>query len=58
MAAREAARAEAAEAGGPKRRPGSAGKGVGMKVGDNVMRSREEAKRTTAERQKREASEG
>ena len=27
-----------------------------MKLGDNVMRSREEAKRATAERQKREAS--
>jgi hypothetical protein len=58
MAARDAARAEAAESGGPKRRPGAAGKGVGMKVGDNVMRSREEAKRATAERQKREANQG
>ena len=58
MAARDAARAEAAESGGPKRRAGAAGKGVGMKVGDNVMRSREEAKRATAERQKREANEG
>jgi hypothetical protein len=35
---------------------GAPGKGGGMKLGDNVMRSREEAKRATAERQKREAS--
>jgi putative ATPase len=55
MAARDATRAGAAESGGPRRRAGPAGKGAGMKVGDNVMKSREEAKRATAARQKREA---
>jgi putative ATPase len=58
MAAREAARVEAAQAGGPRRRTGPTGKGAGMKTGDNVMKSREEAKRATAARQKREAGGG
>jgi len=56
MATREAARAEAFQTGGPTRRAGAGGKGGGMKTGDNVMKSREEAKRATAERQKREAT--
>jgi putative ATPase len=56
MASRQAAREAAAQAGGPTRMRGAGGKGGGMKLGDNVMRSREEAKRATAERQKREAS--
>jgi putative ATPase len=56
MAGRQAARDAAAQAGGPTRMRGTGGKGGGMKLGDSVMRSREEAKRATAERQKREAS--
>jgi putative ATPase len=58
MASRETARTEAATSGGPRRRPGAAGKSNAMKVADGVMRSREERKRSLAERQKRDASEG
>jgi hypothetical protein len=57
MAGRQAARTEAADAGGPRRRPGAAGKTNAMKVADGVMRSRDERKRSLAERQKRDASE-
>ena len=57
MAGRQAAREASATEGGPRKRRGATGKGAGMKVGDEVMRSREENKRKLAERQKREASE-
>jgi putative ATPase len=55
MAERQAARAVAAAEGGPNRRGGAAGKTNAIKVADGVMRSREERKRSLAERQKREA---
>jgi hypothetical protein len=58
MAQRQSARSEAAATGGPRRRAGAAGMGDAMKVADGVMRGREERKRSLAERQKREASEG
>jgi hypothetical protein len=56
MAARRSARDQAAEAGGPRRKAGSAGKGNAMKVAGDVMRQREEAKRATAARQRDEAA--
>ena len=58
MAARREARAAAAEAGGPTRDPTSRPKSDGMKVSGNVMGQREERKRSTAARQKRDASSG
>jgi putative ATPase len=51
---REAARAKAAEAGGPRRQAG--GKGDAMKVAGKVMATRDERRRALAESQKREAS--
>jgi putative ATPase len=58
MEMRRARREQDAAAGGPTRLPGSAGKADAMKVAGGVMRERETRKRSTAERQKREASEG
>ncbi|MEP7158773.1 MAG: replication-associated recombination protein A, partial [Chloroflexota bacterium] len=56
MAARQAARDEAASAGGPKRDESTRPKTNAMKVAGNVMAAREEKKRAMATRQKREAS--
>jgi hypothetical protein len=56
MDARRAAREAANEAGGPERDPTSRPKSDAMKVSGNVMAVREEKKRSTAARQKREAS--
>ena len=56
MAARKATRAEDAEFGGARRDPEAIPKADGMKVSGNVMAAREEKKRATAARQKREAS--
>lgn len=56
MEARQLRREQAAAAGGPTRRPGNAAKTDAMKVAGGVMRQRETRKRSTAERQKREAS--
>jgi hypothetical protein len=55
MAERRARREETAGIGGPRRRRGPSAKTSPMKVADNVMRRREENKRSIAERQKREA---
>jgi putative ATPase len=56
MAVRRAAREAANEAGGPERDPTARAKSDAMKVAGNVMGQREERKRSTASRQKREAS--
>ena len=58
MEARRMARHAADEAGGPQRDPAARRKADGMKVSSNVMATREEKKRATAARQKREASGG
>ena len=58
MAARREAREAAAQAGGPTHDPASRPKSDAMKVSGNVMAQREERKRSTAARQKREASSG
>jgi putative ATPase len=58
MAARREARTAAAESGGARRDPGARAKADGMKVAGNVMAARDEKKRATAARQKREASGG
>ena len=56
MESRRAARQEADHAGGPERDPTSRTKSGSMKTAGNVMAQREERKRTTAARQKKEAS--
>jgi putative ATPase len=56
MALRAQAREAANEAGGPERDPTSRPKSDAMKVSGNVMATREERKRSTATREKREAS--
>ncbi len=58
MAARRQAREAAADGGGPERDPQSRAKSDAMKVSGNVMAQREERKRSTAARQKRDASSG
>ncbi len=58
MEVRRQAREAASEAGGPTRDPGSRPKSDAMKVSGNVMSQREERKRSTAARQKKEASPG
>jgi putative ATPase len=58
MDARRQARESANEAGGPERDPTARPKSAGMKVAGNVMAQREEKKKSTAARQKREASAG
>ena len=55
MANRQVVRDQASDAGGPERDPTARPKSDGMKVGGNVMATREERKRSTATRQKREA---
>jgi putative ATPase len=56
MDARRQARESANEAGGPERDPTARPKSAGMKVAGNVMAQREDRKKSTAARQKREAS--
>ena len=56
MDARRSARAADHEAGGPERDPSARPKSDAMKVSGNVMAVREEKKRSTAAREKREAS--
>jgi putative ATPase len=56
MEARRSAREEADEAGGPSRDPSARPKSDAMKVSGNAMAAREEKKRSTAAREKREAS--
>jgi len=56
MEIRRSARAGAAEAGGPERDPTARPKSDAMKTAGNVMGTREERKRSTAAREKREAS--
>ena len=58
MAGRRAARVEAAVSGGPVHDESARPKSDAMKVAGNVMASREDRKRSTAARQKREASSG
>jgi putative ATPase len=55
MANRQVVRDQASDAGGPERDPTARPKSDGMKVAGNVMATREERKRSTATRQKREA---
>ena len=55
MANRQVVRDQASDAGGPERDPTARQKSDGMKVAGNVMATREERKRSTATRQKREA---
>jgi putative ATPase len=56
MDGRRVAREAASEAGGPTRDPTSRPKSDAMKAAGNVMSQRDERKRSTASRQKREAS--
>jgi putative ATPase len=56
MALRQAARDEAAEAGGPRRDPTARPKADAMKVAGNVMQARDGKKREIAARQKKDAS--
>jgi putative ATPase len=56
MDLRRQSRAAAAEAGGPVRDPSARPKSDAMKVSGNVMGQREEKKRATATRQKKEAA--
>jgi len=58
MDARRQAREAATEAGGPERDPTARPKSAGMKVAGNVMAQREDRKKSTAARQRREASTG
>jgi putative ATPase len=56
MDARRQAREASNDAGGPERDPTARPKSAGMKVAGNVMAQREDRKKSTAARQKREAS--
>jgi hypothetical protein len=56
MEIRRAAREAATEAGGPRRDQTARPKSDAMKVAGNVMGQREDKKRTTAARQKKEAA--
>ena len=56
MANRKAARTQATQAGGPEPDPTARPKSDAMKVAGNVMAAREERKRSTATRQKKEAA--
>jgi putative ATPase len=56
MEIRRAARAESAEAGGPRRDQTARPKSDAMKVAGNVMGQREDRKKSQAARQKREAA--
>jgi putative ATPase len=58
MEGRRSARAEAAQRGGARRVPGASGKVNAMKVSGGVMAERESHRRTLADKQRREATEG